>query len=258
MPTTLETKVRLYWGADGSGPVTNIVSATAATNIFKVAGDKRGNFLDGTPFTVAGTASNDHGYYVDGDATYDGTNTSIHVLSSYFAIVADQGAAGTITEVNNYLHFSFGVRCVPAWSEGGYIATDRLGREVRIRQVSDDDRKANRVIVQPHSSDALKLSNGNKTLAQLVYELAIQADTLFDIFHEESHYEGGSQRTTKRCYRGRLHDLGAIELLGTLSHEGNTPVNAPLQFICIDDGTFTTFTDHANITWRWGTVTGLS
>lgn len=247
MTLLLETTARLWWDI-GTGAVTNIVSADGATRTIVVAGDKRRSFLTGALFTVAGTPAgvNDGIKSASADATYDGTNTTIYVGA--FVIVS-QGAAGTLTEVGKFIDFLFGVKLLPQWSEPGAVVQDRDGTDIFVRKPAAQ-RRANRVTLLPHTTDALVRANNGDSLAKVVYDNCVLAQKQFTLYHYELNVQGAAQETVKRAYRGRFVNLGANELLGTISHGDGAGPSFPLELLCDNDGTFTNIAT-TSVSLRW-------
>src|SRR3990167_2704608 len=113
-----------------------IVDTSLTINAFAIGGDYSSQFLNGKTVTITGSTGNDGDYTVNGDASYDGTNTVIRVTET-----------------------------IPDSTNDGTICVDTLG--ARVIYYDDQDKSLRDILVEEGVSD---IAEDASTLISLTVE----------------------------------------------------------------------------------------
>jgi len=242
--------VRLYWAQNVDFAC---LSAVAATKKFTIAGDKRRQFIVGTPFTKTGTGT---GAFVVDAVEFNGTNTVITVSES----VTDSTNNGLLRLAYNFME----------WTNGGGSWAWCFPDDPSNPRMEDTDRYERKHIlippgtyqplsyftgvqIQVKGQMCLALAADGDPFPDVVYDRMVVASTLFTILHEEELWANDGAYNKRLAYRGFVSKWPAV--LGSL-RTANGRNDFDMKFTLAGsggtagDGTFSLLGDPAAVTWR--------
>jgi hypothetical protein len=242
-----ESTIRLYWTPTDTYAIAS-VTWNGSRDVFTITGgDYTGDFLAGSSFVVAGTASN-NGTKVVTSSSYTLAGGTVIVCTS--TVNVPEGSGGTIVVATHYIEWT--------WTKLTWIANnpakrveDRNGIIHRIN--SPNSTALQRFFVKAQCAvfpeDLLKVASNGWTLRKIVYELCFLRDTEFTILDKEIAVDSSaSTYTSLIAGKGHLDNVENVwDSLGIIDGGKSSPA---LEFIITSDGTFTSITAPAGASYR--------
>lgn len=238
----MSSRVKLYYTGSLSH---NIVACDASDDTVSIAGDYTARFAAGVFINLTGV---NIGTYEVESVVYSGGNTIITVTGD---IGSDTGAAGVVTINPLWIHWNWALVLLDgnSWSNPHQTDTDRLDNVHRISPPTSNKRYVKSCVLRIKRNFVLQAGIDGTVFPDIVYTKAIDADTLFTLFHEEVHVPDGTTSWTRRLYyQGYFQNPG--EVFSSIASIGPGPGFYDIPFVIIADGIFTEIDNFASLTPR--------